>query len=715
MKFRVGSFVGLVAFATAGPPAFAQAPVGGEFQVNTYTTDSQYYPAVASDAEGGFVVAWSHRPASAAQGVFARRFDASGMPRGPEFRVNTYTGDQGWPAVASDAAGNFIVTWLEMAGNWSGMDVYARRYDAAGAPLGAIFQVNTYTTGPQYYPSVDFDAAGNFVVAWQSWQDGAGTGIVARRYSAAGTPRGAEFLVNTYITFSQYDASVAVAPDGGFLVTWVSVFQDGGLAGIFGRRFGPSGVPLGSEFRVNTHTTSWQFAPAAASDDKGNFVVAWQSAYQDGSATGVYGQRYDSTAWPRGSEFRVNTHTLDIQGWPSVAYDSTGNLLIAWESVGQDADRSGIFAQRYDASGSPLGAEFQVNTHMPDWQWDPAVAAVGPSNFVVVWTSDSQDGHLSGVFGQRFGDFAAAALAVDPAASPASDGNGVLEPGETVEARPSWTNLTGISRTVSGTGLGFAGPPAPGVGYTLPDATAAYGSMANGSTAQCSDCYRAEVTFGGTRPAVHWDATLTERLVADTLVQTRPWLVHVGESFPDVPKASLFYLDVETLLHRGVTAGCAASSYCPGSPVTRDQMAAFVLLAKEGAGYRAAACSPPNRFLDVPETSPFCDAIEELSRRGVVTGCGSNTYCPAAEVTREQMPVFVLRLLEPTLDPQPCTTPLFADVPASSPFCRWIEELARRGVVAGCGGGNYCPAAPVARDQMAVFLTGTYGLGLYDP
>jgi hypothetical protein len=99
----------------------------------------------------------------------------------------------------------------------------------------------------------------------------------------------------------------------------------------------------------------------------------------------------------------------------------------------------------------------------------------------------------------------------------------------------------------------------------------------------------------------------------------------------------------------------------------------------------------------------------------VVTGCASNHYCPALEVTREQMPVFMLRLLDPTLDPPACTTPVFADVPATSPFCRWIEELARRGVVAGCGGGNYCPTAPVTREQMATFLAGTYALGLYGP
>jgi hypothetical protein len=54
-------------------------------------------------------------------------------------------------------------------------------------------------------------------------------------------------------------------------------------------------------------------------------------------------------------------------------------------------------------------------------------------------------------------------------------------------------------------------------------------------------------------------------------------------------------------------------------------------------------------------------------------------------------------------------------VPASSPFCKWIEELARRGVVTGCGGGNYCPTNPVTREQMGVFISVTFGLNLYGP
>jgi hypothetical protein len=144
-------------------------------------------------------------------------------------------------------------------------------------------------------------------------------------------------------------------------------------------------------------------------------------------------------------------------------------------------------------------------------------------------------------------------------------------------------------------------------------------------------------------------------------------------------------------------------------------MSVFVLVAKEGAGFTPPACGTPV-FTDVPASNPFCRFIEELSRRGVVSGCGGNNYCPTSPVTREQMAIFVLRTLDPALNPPACVAPnMFADVPDTSPFCRWIEELATRGVVTGCGGNNYCPTASVTREQMGVFISSTFGLTLYGP
>ena len=100
------------------------------------------------------------------------RLLAQGVPQGPEFRVNTYTtAKQAGASVASDSAGNFVVAWRSLAQDGSGYGVFAQRYSSTGLPLGGEFQVNSATNSDQLGPSVAFDSAGNFVVAWMG-QDG---------------------------------------------------------------------------------------------------------------------------------------------------------------------------------------------------------------------------------------------------------------------------------------------------------------------------------------------------------------------------------------------------------------------------------------------------------------------------------------------------------------------------------------------------------------
>ena len=191
--------------------------------------------------------------------------------------------------------------------------------------------------------------------------------------------------------------------------------------------------------------------------------------------------------------------------------------------------------------------------------------------------------------------------------------------------------------------------------------------------------------------------------IGGTLHQLAPY------TFADVPPTAFAWEFVERLVEAGVSGGCGGDNYCPGSPTTREQMAVFVLTALDPT-LNPPACAAP-MFADVPAASPFCRWIEELARRQVVAGCGGGNYCPQGWVGRAQMAVFALKTLEgPGYVPPACGTPMFADVPASSPFCPWVEELARRGVTAGCGGGNYCPNDPVSRAQMAVFLVTTFAL-----
>jgi hypothetical protein len=182
--------------------------------------------------------------------------------------------------------------------------------------------------------------------------------------------------------------------------------------------------------------------------------------------------------------------------------------------------------------------------------------------------------------------------------------------------------------------------------------------------------------------------------------------------FLDTPNGTFGYLFITKLVANLITAGCSGGNYCPNDPVTRAQMAVFLLRSKNGVCYVPPAPTGAV-FGDVP-TGTFAAAwIEALAAAGVTSGCGGGNYCPNGAVTRDQMAVFLLRMLEgPTYVAPNCTMSSFGDVPCDNTggFSRWIYELVARGITAGCGSGNYCPANIVTRAQMAIFLVATFGL-----
>jgi hypothetical protein len=700
-----------ILFLACAAVASAQTPAGGDFRINTYTIGRQDAGRPAMEPDGDFVVVWnSDGQDGNGYGVFGQRFAASGAPVGSEFQINTYTtGFQGRPAVAVGSRGDFVVVWESVSPDGSFENILGRRYDASGNAIGGEFLVNTFTPSNQYRARVGRASDGRFVVGWVSFYgDGSANGIAARRFGATGSPIGAEFVVNTYTTVVQNFVDVGVEANGNFVAVWQDYAnRDGSGWGIFGQRYDASGNRLGSDFQVNSYTTSDQSKPSVSVSPAGGFVVVWHSFGQDGSGYGVVARRFDASGNAVGNDFVVNTFTTGSQGLApgQVAHDARGNFVITWDSP--DGYNYGAFAQRFSASGGRRGAEFRVNSYTTGPQNRPSIASDAVGNFVVAWDSIGQDGSGYGVFARRFGGLVPAALGVD-----GPPGNRHLEPGETVDVRPSWRNINGAAQTFTGTLTNITGPTGPT--YTITDAAGSYGSsVPDGATAPCSDCYAISVSNPSTRPALHWDVSAVESIAPDAQGQQKQWAMHVGASFADVPTTSSFYHFVETLLHNGITGGCGGANYCPSSSTTREQMAVFVLVAKEGSGYLPPVCATPV-FPDVPASSPFCRWVEELARRGVAGGCGNGNFCPSGEVTREQMAVFVLRTLEPALTPPACAPPnTYLDVPETSPFCRWIEELANRGVVSGCGSGNYCPAHPVTREQMGVFMGLTFGLTLY--
>ena len=115
-------------------------------------------------------------------------------------------------------------------------------------------------------------------------------------------------------------------------------------------------------------------------------------------------------------------------------------------------------------------------------------------------------------------------------------------------------------------------------------------------------------------------------------------------------------------------------------------------------------------FPDVPCPSTFANWIEALAAEGITGGCGGGNYCPMAPVRRDQMAVFLLKAEHGAAYTPPGCAGMFPDVPCPSPFADWIEQLAAESITGGCGNGNYCPLSNNTRGQMAVFITKTFNL-----
>jgi S-layer homology domain len=207
------------------------------------------------------------------------------------------------------------------------------------------------------------------------------------------------------------------------------------------------------------------------------------------------------------------------------------------------------------------------------------------------------------------------------------------------------------------------------------------------------------------------DANPGSTIRSDTItIGGHTFTVYQGINFLDVPSNDVFYTVVGQLSARGVTLGCGNGNYCPNDPVTREQMAAFILRAK-------GEFSPPTpasqRFNDVPPQNVFYNFIDRLAVLQITLGCTPDHlfYCPSDPVKREQMSAFILRGLGEFNPPTPGSQ-RFSDVPPANVFYNFIDRLAVLQITLGCTPDHlmYCPNDSVTRAQMAAFLVRAFNL-----
>ncbi len=501
----------------------AGVPQGGAFQVNTHTPGIQYTRSVSMHPDGDFLVTWmSEGQDGDGWGAYAQRFApapplvtsisttdslrlltpgkrlvhsltelrvvfSEGMSaHGGTTGAHSVTNPANWHltrngidvselisnvqlVTISDAVtltfasplegGDFVLTLRDTLQDYAGNPLDGDANGVAGGDFslafsidppsawGSEFQVHTTTAGFQGNGTSAMYADGSYVIAWESQDPQGVSTILGQFFEANGRRRGAEFLISSDAVRTR----LAATPDGGFVIVWdtavygpsdiyarrfdqlgmplsdpipvalesgdqfapkvgvdgagnfVVTWDDRANGTVRARRYDAQGNPLGDSFLVSGQPF-WLANPDIAMDPAGNFVIVWNNNQLDGSGWGVYGQRFDAAGIPVGLEFRANTTTLGYQSGAQLAMDAVGNFVVGWEGATQDPDGSiGLFAQRYSADGTPLGGEFQVNTYTPGTQDGFRIAMDADGDFVIAWDEYGQAvGSPPDIWAQRF-------------------------------------------------------------------------------------------------------------------------------------------------------------------------------------------------------------------------------------------------------------------------------------------------------------------------
>ena len=341
--------------SAAGAPLWAAGGVA-----LCITTGDQVSPQLVADGSGGAVVAWADFRTGADYDIYARRVDGSGVAQWLDDGVVlcAASGNQTGPQLVSDGAGGAIVTWQDSRSSGTqASDVYVQRVDGTGASRWTVDGVALCAaTGVQRFPRITPDGAGGAIVAWED-RRGSSADIFARRVNAAGAPLWTVDGVALCTALGAQD-SPQLVPDGagGAIVCWRDG-RGGSNLDVYARRVNAAGAPQWTPDGVALCTAAGlQDRPRIVSDGAGGAIIAWEDHRNAGTDTDIYARRVDAGGVPQWTADGVALCTASgPQAFPAIATDGAGGAFVAWADR-RDGIEDFVYAQRIDAGGAPAFA-----------------------------------------------------------------------------------------------------------------------------------------------------------------------------------------------------------------------------------------------------------------------------------------------------------------------------------------------------------------------
>ena len=369
-----------------------------ETQVNAEPGVNLFSTAMLTLADGSYVISWTDGQGrdGHGDGIFAQRFDAHGQKIGTEFQVNTVTeGQQGFSQMTALHDGGFVITWTTTDG---GYHQSFQRYDAQGQAVGVETSSSLLGGGTQGFGGIATLSDGTFVVTEQIYghTTGGAFDIYAQIFSATGTAIGDPIRVSTSTSFSGAEPLVTGLASGGFVVTWnvAEAGSDGSFADVVMQVFDATHQKVGGETLVTTgpvnHTQSRNDITAMSD---GGYLVTWSSYAEDGWGYGIYAQRFNASGTATGPATLVNTTTRFDQTDASVTVLSDGDYVISWFGTLDSGYEFGGFAQLFDAAGHRIGDEFLINQTSPyRYAGYQTVTALPDGGFAAAWINQDHIG-----------------------------------------------------------------------------------------------------------------------------------------------------------------------------------------------------------------------------------------------------------------------------------------------------------------------------------
>ena len=325
-------------------------------------------------------------------------------PLGSEYTVSgPLAGDQVFPAAAVNSSGGYVV-WQDTFTDGNGLGISARRLDGSLSPsFLAHFRVNQQTVGNQRHPQVALLPGGAAAFVWQATLRH--DQVWFRSLNADGTfANPSEVRVSTYTNSPQTKPVIATLGTGNYAVAWESMHEDGSYKGVYMRIVGPTGVMVTAPVQVNQFAQNNQRDPAIAALAGGGFIIVWASENEILTGEGavhrvhIYARIYDGAGAPVSDEFKLNTGDV-ICANPSVAARASGGFMVAWSQRSARPASWDVYARSFNADRTPAAAPFRLNDYTYGDQFAPKIASVGNVQ-IAVWTSLEQDGSAQAVIGR---------------------------------------------------------------------------------------------------------------------------------------------------------------------------------------------------------------------------------------------------------------------------------------------------------------------------